>query len=512
MKSLQNPYVNVYGSNLLPDFSQWTLHANVKVIESYKLQLDATGASQYSWIEIPIIEGQAYTLSVTHNAKAYMQFENESKGGIGGAQYVTTGSVTAIAPTGAKYLFVAMSNDTTGTFTFTNPMLNLGSTALPFVPRNDSPVYFQTTLCSDPLQTIQDTLTPINGGFVKTSRIKVMDLDGSLSLAFSADYTGYKEVKITSFDTTYNAVRSTDKVVKYDGKILANGSTSTGADRSDLWSSNGTFYISIADTDSGWGETYTPTVAEIQAMAWGWKMYTDGSGRTSTYNGTGTKAWIAYDEILDQSTATTTTYTCPTYQAPKVNGKATLMKLMFQLAQPTQETIVTDGLYPVLQAGANQVELGESVQIRERANPVLNAGNYHINNATLSSSLLKYKDDRILAIYKNGQIDSKWKFSTTDGYGAYKAYITQADYDPTASYSVTYIAQPYAVSSSILSLDGSYESNLRKDVDKNTQNISDLAEKVTALEISKANRNQPNWIAPTLLNGSANVSGTTAGY
>jgi hypothetical protein len=113
-------------------------------------------------------------------------------------------------------------------------------------------------------------------------------------------------------------------------------------------------------------------------------------------------------------------------------------------------------------------------------------------------------------VYLKGTEFTKWKYSASSyKYGDEAIYINQSDYNGTDPITVTYIAQPFAVSSSILSLDGSYESNLRKDVDKNTQNISDLAEKVTALEISKANRNQPNWIAPTLLNGWVNYSSVT---
>jgi hypothetical protein len=47
-------------------------------------------------------------------------------------------------------------------------------------------------------------------------------------------------------------------------------------------------------------------------------------------------------------------------------------------------------------------------------------------------------------------------------------------------------------------------------VDKNTQNISDLGERLTAVELTKANRNQGQWISPTLLNGWVNFGGSEA--
>jgi hypothetical protein len=237
----------------------------------------------------------------------------------------------------------------------------------------------------------------------------------------------------------------------------------------------------------------------------------DNAGAFATpYTGTGTKKWRGLPITGDGGSGTTTLPTQP------VSSTFTNYRLLYQLAQPVQETISTDGLYPVLNAGMNQVELGESIRIKEPVTPSLTGSIYTINAHTNPNDRPKYLVERIIAVYRNGTLDPKWIISPNsppDGtFGKYFAKINASDFDPTASYSVTYIAQPYAVSSSILSLDGSYESNLRKDVDKNTANIADLGERLTAVELTKANRQAgwDGWITLTPLNAFSHYDATNA--
>jgi hypothetical protein len=523
MKSLQNPYVNVYGQNLLPDFSQWTTSSTsgspkMVVESSYVADLVADANSQQLVVDIPCIPNQSYTLSVGSmgSAKLGLNTLDSNKTFVNAFGGYSATAKTFTTDNNASFIRVILSNDTAGagTFTFTNPMLNLGSTALPFVPRNDSPVYFQTTLASSVDGTIYDSVSYQDGKFVKTGRLIDKVLDGSLSWAFTVDQTGNKVVQIT----LSGAVANKGNSVKYDGKPMSslNDADVMTSDTIKVHS-NGTFFVCIADTDSGWGETYTPTAQEIQAYFNGWMMYDSTTGNFGAYNGTGTKAWIRRNKVTQANGGAYTnggssSDTSTTLPATTADNGYTPYRLLYQLAQPTQETIATDGLYPVLQSGMNQVELGEAVQFREQAKVVVGSDGFaRINSDYLSSSAsrLKYRTEKILALYKGNQLETRWMKTNSDpnDYGKQSLY-TKDQFDPTASYSVTYIAQPYAVSSSILSLDGSYESNLRKDVDKNTQNIADLGERLTAVEISKANRQQGQWIAPTLLNGWVNYGGT----
>src|SRR5690606_33806386 len=63
-----NPVVSVSGGNLLPPFTEWTLHANAKVVSPYELELNATGGGQRSGILINSIAGQQVTLTQQEEA------------------------------------------------------------------------------------------------------------------------------------------------------------------------------------------------------------------------------------------------------------------------------------------------------------------------------------------------------------------------------------------------------------------------------------------------------------
>ncbi len=86
------------------------------------------------------------------------------------------------------------------------------------------------------------------------------------------DYTGFKSMVLSSiFKNNILAVASSIAIgVRYDGKILQKVTgISAGADAfthslTDLW-------ISIADTDSGWGESINPNDDEVKAFMNGWK-------------------------------------------------------------------------------------------------------------------------------------------------------------------------------------------------------------------------------------------------
>jgi hypothetical protein len=483
-----------------------------------------TISSEESSVILPVLSNQQYSFSMAYNTMTVLIQELDANGAV--LTTINSGNaigsqITWTTGTNAVKIKIIYRVTATGTYSVRNPMLNLG-TPLSFVVRNDSPVYFQTSLASSVDGTIYDSVAPINGGFVKTARFREMVLDGTLSWVFGNDYTGFKSVNI---DGLALPVQDTERVVKYDGKIVSHvnwGSAFTTGDQSTVGTFNSAFRlgITIADTDSGWGETYTPTAQEIQAYFNGYKMITSGNqAGTGSYTGTGTKAWVE----IPQAKATPTTTNCVTDINIPLNGNGwnwtntgsnmgySPYRLLYQLSQPSQETVTTEGLYPVLSAGANQVELGEGLYFREPAKIAQGTSgdvDYYINSQAYNTKLSN-RVQKIVAVYKGTQLFTKWIRSTsTDSYGIERVKILQSDYDPTASYYVSYVAVPAYVSSSILSLDGSYESNLRKDVDKNTQNIADLGERLTAVEISKANRNQPQWLSPTLLNGNTNFDST----
>lgn len=473
VKYITAPVVTKYGENLLPTFNEWTLHANAIVTSPYTLTLNATGNNQSSRYRTPVIPNQTYTFT---GATGYDVNELDSNGTYLRTKVASTTSYTFTVSADASFVeIITLFATTTGTYTFTNPMLNLGATAKPFKPRNDDMLAFPTVqLASSVDGTIYDTLFKRDGKYFVEKRFKDMVMDGSLPWTYSADLTGFKQVALV----IANAVDGTNKVVKYDGKIIPNPFTAlNAADQSGL--TTNTLYITVADTDSGWGETYTPTAAEIQAYFYGWRMYEFSSGinTPATYNGTGTKAWVPISDITITGTRATTTL--PT--GPVTQNKWTPYKLTYQLATSTFEEIQVDAGMS-LHEGLNQIEIGQGVVIREKVNPYNGGIVFNINDASQPSSLLRLRTNRVTAVYKNGKEDKRWKPIIVGNLVVMQ--IQAADYDPTATYEVSYIAlDQYLLSAPVQAVTGETASNLKTVVDTLAANSADRDARISANEI-----------------------------
>jgi hypothetical protein len=177
VQHLNGVYVNKYGKNLLPPFTEWALHANAVVTEPYKLTLNATAAFQSSSIDVPVIGGQTYTLSAgslgATNGYIDINWKDSSGANISNSarlNYPST-SVAVTAPSNAVTAHVNIGNVSgTGTFTFTNPQLELGSTATSFVPRNDDAIYLQSAAASSVDGTVYDTIYQRDGKWWRQNR------------------------------------------------------------------------------------------------------------------------------------------------------------------------------------------------------------------------------------------------------------------------------------------------------------------------------------------------------
>lgn len=506
---LSGVYLAKAGKNLLPPFTEWTLHTNAIAAEPYKLTLNASASSQQSTVDIPCLPSAVYTFSIgSTNGKFAVNLLDSNKSFISfPGDWTATQSFTTTPAT--AYIRVIMYNPAqgAGTFTFTNPQLEFGSVATAFEPRNDDYMYVPTTLAG--ANGVYDTFDSRTGRVLRRWMTD-QPLDGSLLWAFSTDYAGYKTVRLDTTSINGYAIGTiTNKIVtKYDGKVLsAKGSS---VDAADIFTSTtpATYglVIGISDTDSGWGESYTPTVDEIKAYFYGWRMYVSGSYPTP-YNGTGIKAWSS---IFDTNV---TTITVPTTFPENLNGKTFMpYKLTYQLAKSVEEAAPVEGSVSV-HAGGNQVELGEGVIVRERANPVLNAGGtgYDINNLALPNNALKNRPVKILAVYRNGQHDKKWSFYNN----GQSAAIAKTDYDPAAEYTVTYIAlDKYALTVNTVDVAGEYQGNVEMVIRELAKRQADIGEAVSVIQTTYARKGQGPWIAPTLLNGWVNYlqSRPTVGY
>lgn len=146
-KAIQYPqryYLNTDGGNdknLIPPFTDWTLHANAVATLPYTLTLTATASTQVSTVKIPIIGGSNYTVSRSNTSGyyAYRWYDINNSVLTSYVFALSDGSgtsATITAPSNAVYIEVALYNNTTiATFTFTNPQLELGSSATSFTPK-----------------------------------------------------------------------------------------------------------------------------------------------------------------------------------------------------------------------------------------------------------------------------------------------------------------------------------------------------------------------------------------
>lgn len=526
VKHVNAVYVRNSGKNLLPPFSEWTLHANSVTNEQYKFTHTPTASGEANYVNIPIIGGQTYTLKATLTASvgvAAMFFDWYDASDVYISTSITYGAsdvaFNITPPSSATKGRLILQGTQAGTFTFTNPMLNIGSTALTFEQQQPSYMYLPTcNLRSDALGTVQDKMYMDGEGKPRvTRRFRETSIDGSLTYTFGGDGTGYKYVLTSSLGITY---KPTDRqAIKYDGKILSYNESTNAADQF-AYNSGGSLYIVISDTDSGWGETYTPSVAEIQAYFNGWYMYDGTVSFTSTtprgsnkYNGSGdvNKRW-AYLDSNGQWTGNTTVI--PTTQAP-VNSYYQQYRVIYQLAQSADEALEYEGEL-LLHDGANQIAVGTGIVVREAIIPKRNIAQTHLGFNSYPSS--SYGDTRLkrfpsafVTIYRNGTMDEAWTRATgTSDFwqNGVAAFILDGNFDQTASYSVTYLSlDTYSLGIAPLSISAEYASNIKEDLDDVTRALVEVRSDVSVLRNAKAQKQQSQWITPTLLNGWVNFQG-----
>ncbi|WP_221469070.1 hypothetical protein [Cohnella nanjingensis] len=498
VKHVNAVYVNNPGKNLLPPFTEWQLHANSVVTEPYKLTLNSTAANQTSEIIIPVSGSTTYTPSISMTgAMPFLQLlELDANGGSLGAFAAVSGvPFTTNANTRSIRARVYSGSAGADTCTFSNPMLNVGSAALSFEPQRPSYLYLpDVNLRSNVDGSVADQLyTDGQGRPRAVRRFREMVVDGSYWWGANgvAPFTGYKRVGLGALVS--NLKSRTQVVLKYDGKILGDGFSLnwSAGDQANL-DANGDFAVTITNADSGWGQDYTPSNDEIKAYFYGWKMYTVGDPQSvnSVYNGSGTKGWCRRTDLGGGSLVLPT----DTYAG------FTPYRLMYQLAQSVDEPISYEGDL-MLHDGANQIEVGTGVVVREAVKPTFGS-NWDINNKATGSAL-KNRLAKFVTIFRNEKVDNAWATWTgQEVNGNFAAGIGQSKFDQAAAYSVTYLAlDTYALGIAPASIDGEYAPNIKETVDTLTRDMTDARAALSVLQATKAQKQPPQWIAPTLLNG-----------
>lgn len=446
-----------------------------------------------------VLPNTTYTLSATHDGLLGVYGVDQKEVVVGS---IADGYVTFNSG-GNTALDISLSNKTgvAGTFTGIKFMLNIGSTAKPFEPREDSMLALQTDLYADPVSgTNADTVFERDGQYFKTKQFQSVSLDGGkiTSVNNIVSGAGFKALYpvIPGVDYRYVGVGA---AVKFDGEILLWGGQDTNPDR---WAIDGVasnFAISVPVADSGWADSYAPTLDDIKAYFYGYKAYDANTitpaqvqaATTATWSGTGTKYWVQRvgppnftQSVPQQSYAGYTPY-----------------QLVYRLANPTVEPIVSEGQLSFVE-GDNQVEVGTGMIVREESKPAISSNQYWINGALSGLGKLRERTNKIIAVYKNGKNDSWGSITHADAdkstYGLVQAYKANSRFDQTASYSTTYTTLE---TSPVVPFTGSYAANEKTLLSDLVDNVQQNTARVSVLENKKADKDSPAWLKPTLING-----------
>ncbi|WCF07071.1 hypothetical protein NDS46_22455 [Paenibacillus thiaminolyticus] len=456
--NVTNPYAIVTGGNLLPTFMEWIPSGGgfkAQINQTYDFILSTSSANhQAFYVDITPIPNKTYTLS-SDKGRMYCNVESSdgtlvryiADGDGGKVSFTTSHNVINIRVQCLNLVGFTDINDPStfvygaGDFRFSNPMLTTGTEPKPFVPQQSSTLAFESDLAAHPIDgSNPDTLFMGDDGLPYVlEKWEKVTLDGSLEWKVQTDVTitGGKRVYVDGLPNA--SLEYIQYAMKYTGSSLTFNGNVNGIDEFFV-SGPGRIYVTIANSDSGWGPDYTPSPEEIKAYFLGWRMFEWGLWSNQPYNRTDglEKAWVQIGEKNYQSPEFTTR-TVPETMATAFDY--TPYRLQYLKAKPTVEPVRNYELGATLSAGSNMVEIGSGIVIRERANPAQGGnGDWGINITSLPVSLLNHKAATINQVYKRG-VDHQWVIVTrSDGsaYGNQRASISNDNFDPTAVYHVTY--------------------------------------------------------------------------
>lgn len=503
------------------DSGAWEIHSNATVVDSTTLRVTPTEVFQQTKIDPFYLKADTtYTITyelsgVDRNVYVNIGFYDSTQTAIGYAYSdynKGTTQLTFKTPSNLSYckLFVTTETKNGQTYTIKNISIVEGSQPKPFVANikgTTNPSIINKT--NGTYLTLLGTFHEGDEVFVDTDgKLKVrrkwkeVELTGDEDWSYHYTYNNYKAVRcpapknVVGFGSDFKATG-----VKFNGLIISpRNSVAFGTDVIVNTAEN-YMYITIPNSDSGWGPRYTPTKEEIQAYFKGWRMYrlAEAGNTSNLYDGTGTKAWVPIWEHLSGK-AGAWTQTLPTTMV-NLNEKWQPYQLLYELATPTVETVQTVGNLR-LEEGTNELELTEGIIRREVANPIVHENGYsYINWTAYTKTLLKYKLNKLIAVYKNGELDDNWVENDFEGYGNYRLF-KRNKIDPTAVYTVDYIPlEPYKITTPIKTLTIEYTSSLGSVVEKLVEETSEQENRISVIERDMVRKGEGiTWIKPTLLN------------
>lgn len=457
MQGITNPTIENIRDNLIPAFNMggdvytpgWL---NVGAINA--VNVDATSTSgMHMRVLVPVVPGTKYTFACTRKAQVKI---STNKGSHWGADQLTTlfeestvqeGNMncTFTVPADAYFILILFTHPTNGFVAY--PRMVKGATPAAYKPQIREALTVKTTL-----HTGESLKVDAAGQLVKTKKYETVNLDGSNALTYSLYHAqtvpNGKLINIKGVAKFFS-----DKenlwVVKYNGTLLNIGKHTEIVDAVGSWAEQDNLYVSIANTESGWGASYSPTPAEIQAYFMGWRMY-DGQKNTNPYT-TGKKYWHALWDIPATGFPQVGTDILPTVQVTP-NQWWQPYKLMYLQKTPETQGVSTAGSL-TLDESENLLIVNEGRIVQEVVAPYNDpsTGVTYINaqNTELAAkSWLNHHTSNLLAVYANGKHDPRWSFgAATHNSKTYAYAFTTQPIDPTVVYTVDYLPQyPYKVS------------------------------------------------------------------
>ncbi|MGE6229557.1 phage tail protein [Paenibacillus chitinolyticus] len=485
VKHTTGAYIIKIGENLAPSSNEWERGnaAENEVVFKGSYTADIVhnpNRNVYARFFAPVLAGQSYVVSaktIPSNAAAYYYYTDNDKNRLSD---VLRGN--NVAPPKSAFIEVVLKaidvnlNPIAGTVTYSDVMVNIGTVARPFKAREDDYLFFSDVkLASNVDGSVTDEVTERDGKYWKRSRFREVEVNGSLPWLFNIAGAGLKRVFASSAVAEYvSQWQLRSSVVKYDGKIMIPGAHMDGMDRYTFEDSD-LLYVTIANTDSGWGDSYTPTADEIKAYFNGWRMYywNSTTQQTELFNNQGTKSW---EPIVNTETGAETSV------LPKTKWKNhTPYRLTYQLSRSFETEIVPEGAV-TLNEGPNQIETGVGMIVRERMTLGTSGKYYTSNDMSNSATLFKNRVCKVLTIYRSRRRDTGWVLNNLSSYGNEKPVIEAQYYDPLAVYEVTYLALD-PISAPLASIAVRTASNLKTVVDMLSNTSADIETRVGVLEI-----------------------------
>ncbi|WP_346235742.1 hypothetical protein MKY04_09375 [Lysinibacillus telephonicus] len=513
--------------NLAPLFDSglWVKNpaATITIDSPNKITMVTTGPYETYLVKVSVKPNTPYFLGVIAVGDGVLVDwgEYDLSGNVIGTVKPNNSSFTTSS--NAASIQINLSNTKAGTFTYENVTLVEGTEPKTFVaniqgitnPTIDNPTTGDSLTF---LGTFHkgDVVSEDKGQYFKIKAVEEMILDGSLPWVHSNVGTDYK---IASVNLGINGVAGSEKVVKYNGKILPIvGSDWTKGDEVQLWTTSNvsTLYISALNTDTGFGPNYVPTADEWKAYFLGWRMYDanatvppQNGGNLPQYNGaTGQiKGWAKMDYTTPYGwRGSTGTLTLPTVRNDLQGWQP--YKLVFDLASPVKEPVQAINTVLKLSKGDNALQVSEGRIVREVVKAYYdgNTKTSYINarNTSLASaSWTSIKTDNILQVYADGE-PVEWFIGhqTVNGepyaYAAIEFKVDETiqfsiDYEPLYTFGVTAPTNPITIE---------YQSNLASVVNQNVEDIVELKEDVAVIQRDMVIKGEGlNWLNGTLLNG-----------